>query len=192
MVLLLTATVYDACGVGGGGHPPCPICYSWGYDDVLDEWGCYIWTCGNQQCCNGTCFDPSTKGCCNGTLYNLSTQQCCSDISPSYVCGINQACCNGSCCNPYKCQTCFSGECQVLYIVCPSAAGGCLDGGACGVGNYHEEIQWLTMYPMDEYPCQDTLYTCTVWTPFVDENCMVSIAVYCPETYLGCNPAIGT
>ncbi len=134
MVLLLTATVNDACGVGGGGHPPCPVCYSWGYDDVLDEWGCYIWTCGNQQCCNGTCFDPSTTGCCNGVTYDLSSQACCGgaiqtkggcmgcvndnwvslcDSSQCQTCGGNGICVSK--CDPSQCQTCVNGNCPVCY-----------------------------------------------------------------------------
>ncbi len=128
MVLFITILVNDAFGVGGGGgHPPCPVCYSWGYDDVLDEWGCYIWTCGNQQCCNGTCFDPSTTGCCNGVTYDLSSQACCGGAIQTkggcmgcvndnwvYTCGACQTCVDGNCksCNeadPNK--DCCNGAC---------------------------------------------------------------------------------
>ena len=114
MVLFITILVNDAFGVGGGGgHPPCPICYSWGYDDVLDEWGCYIWTCGNQQCCNGTCFDPSTKGCCNGVTYDLSSQACCGGAIQTK--GGCMGCVNDnwvSLCDSSQCQTCVDGNCK--------------------------------------------------------------------------------
>ena len=69
-----------------------------------------------KACCNGECYDTTTKGCCGDTIYDLATEKCCDDTSPSYICDINcKSCCNGSCCNSTNCEICKNNTCVVAH-----------------------------------------------------------------------------
>jgi len=83
----------------------------------------------------------------------------------------------------------MTGACVVLQETCPTASGGCLAGGACGVGNYHKEWQNLSSYPMciGGAPC-NKLYTCIVMLAYTDPDCEYLLTIYCPIEYYGCDP----
>jgi hypothetical protein len=148
-------------------------------------------TCdGNGQC--QTCGNDPNKACCNGQCYDVRTHKCCHDAATDYICDINFTCCNGNCCDPEKCESCVGNGCVHFPQACPIPAAGCLAGGACGLGNFHEEVQVHSTYPMciSGNPC-DKIYICIVRRAFADENCTVEIiGVYCTEEYYGCNPVI--
>ncbi len=128
---------------------------------TCDGNGNCVSTCDtNQECCNGTCYDPVTKGCCNGEIYDKSTQQCCPGLfNINFVCDSNKTCCDTTCCDPKKCETCYNYNGLHLCIVCnndPTLK--CYNGHCCCAPNGCGPCSGVPSVSNNPAGCSDTSF----------------------------------
>lgn len=96
----------------------CDPCYEWDPDANGGNGGCVSKCEGGEDCCDNTCYDPSTKICC--------------DDGYGTVCNNTECCCDTPAGGPDFCCELIGGWlCSCCQDVCCSAGQVCCDNGCC-------------------------------------------------------------